>query len=154
MKKLIWILLFGAVTSTVHSRPTQTQTKFCDLVRDAEKYNGKEVTVRATHHYSFEVSTFYCIDCLEKGRAWLDFSDDLDDASQKALRRAPKGTGIINLTVTGTFMSGGHYGHLGLKYGFLARRVSDVSVLLKGTKKPDEERAIEEKWACGGKNPK
>lgn len=43
---------------------SETPVTFCDLLRNAEKYNGKEVTVRATWRYGFEWSQFYCLDCL------------------------------------------------------------------------------------------
>jgi hypothetical protein len=128
---------------------------FCDLVRNPEKFNGKEVTIRATHRYGFEWEELYCLECLDKGKAWLEVSDDIDDASQKALRRAPKGADIVNLTVSGTFVSGSTYGHSnGYRYKFVARKISDVSVILKGMKSPAEEKEAEKHWACGGINPK
>src|SRR5215470_4199764 len=98
---------------------TQSQVTFCDLVRNPELYNGKEVTVRATYKYGFEWQQLYCLECLDKGRAWLELPDDLDDASVKALKRAPKEAGIVNVTVQGIFVSGGHYGHEnGYRYKF------------------------------------
>jgi hypothetical protein len=33
---------------------SEPSTTFCDLLRNPEKYNGKEVTVRATWRYGFE----------------------------------------------------------------------------------------------------
>jgi len=51
----------------------------------------------------FEWSQLYCPDCLDKGSAWLEFPDDLDDNSSKALRLIPNGAGIVNLTVRGIF---------------------------------------------------
>jgi hypothetical protein len=130
-------------------------TTFCDLLRNPEKYNGKEVTVRATWRYGYEWSQFYCLDCLDKGRAWLEMPFDLDDASMKALRRTPKGAGIVNLTVEGVFMSGGRFGHLnGYPYQLVARRVSKVAIVLSGMKGPAKEKEAEKRWACGGTNPK
>ena len=67
----------------------QSPLTFCDLVRNPEKYNGEEITVRATYRYGFEWSQLYCLDCAKKGKAWLD-TGFLDDASARSLKRAPK----------------------------------------------------------------
>jgi len=118
-------------------------------------FTGKEVTVRATYRYGFEWEELYCLDCLDKGKAWLEIPSDIDDASEKALKHAPKGAGIVNLTVSGTFMSGSTYGHSnGYRYQFVAKKISNISVVLKGAKSPAEEKKAEEHWACGGTNPK
>jgi hypothetical protein len=133
----------------------QTKVRFCDLLHAPETYNGKQVTVRATFRYGFEWQQLYCLDCLEKGKAWLELPSDLDEMSLKALKHAPKNAGIVNITVQGTFKSGGSFGHLnGYRYELVAEKVSDVKVVLKGMKGPVEERKAEQKWACGGTNPK
>jgi len=135
----------------------ETPTPFCELLRNPEKYNGKEVTVRATWRYGFEWSQFYCLDCLDKGRAWLQVPSDLeeDGPSAKALRGIPKGAGIVNITVQGVFMSGGHFGHLnGYPYQLVARKVSSVAIVLKGMGDIAKETEAEKRWACGGINPK
>ena len=128
---------------------------FCDLVRSPERFNGKEVTVRATYHYGFEWRQLYCLDCLDKGPAWLEIPYDLDDASEKALKRLPEGAGIVNITVQGTFMGRGSYGHLGgYHYQLVAKKITNVAVIVKGMKPIAEEEAAEKKWACRGTNPK
>ena len=133
---------------------SETQVSFCDLVKNPQLYSGKEVTVRATHRVGYEWSELYCLDCLDKGRAWLDFTDDLDRESEKALRRTRDG-GIFNLTVEGTFESGSTYGHLnGYRYRFVAHKVRNVAVISKGIKPIEEERKAEKLYACGGSNPK
>ena len=133
---------------------SESATTFCDLLKNPEKYNGKEVTVRATWHYGFEWSQFYCLDCLNEGKAWLEVPSDLDQASTKALKQIPK-AGIVNITVQGVFMSGGHFGHLsGYPYTLVVRKVSDVAIVLSGMKKAEEEKQAEKRWACGGENPK
>jgi hypothetical protein len=111
--------------------------------------------VRATYRYGYEWSELYCLECLDKGKAWLDIPIDIDDASLKSLKRTPKGAGIVNLTVQGTFRSGGFFGHMnGYRHEFTARKISNVAVVLKGMKDISEEEKAEKKWACGGTNPK
>ena len=60
---------------------------FCDLVRNPDKYDGQEVSVRATYRYGFEWQELYCLDCKDKGKAWLEVPFDLDDAAIWPLRR-------------------------------------------------------------------
>jgi hypothetical protein len=113
-----WIAL-ALISTTVAS--AQTQIQFCDLLRNSEAYNGKKVVVRATYRYGYEWQQTYCLNCLEKGKAWLELPSDLDNKSLKSLKHAPKGAGIVNITVRGTFISGGHYGHLnGYSYKLVA----------------------------------
>jgi hypothetical protein len=132
----------------------QSPLTFCDLVRNPEKYNGEEITVRATYRYGFEWSQLYCLDCAEKGKAWLD-TGFLDDASARSLKRAPKYAGIVNLTVQGAFVSGDTYGHLnGYRYKIEAHKLSNVAVVQKGMKPLAEEQKAERHWACGGTDPK
>jgi hypothetical protein len=134
---------------------SETQVSFCDLVKNRQIYNGKKVTVRSTYKYGFEWQYLYCLTSVDSGKVWLEIPSDLDDASVKTLKRAPKGAGTVNLTVQGVFMSGGSYGHLnGYPYQLVAHKVSNVAVVIKGMKSLDEERKAEQQWACGGANPK
>ena len=150
MKQLAWFIVFLIATGGVHP---QSRVTFCDLVRNPEKYNGQEVRIRATWRYGFEWSQLYCLECLDKGKAWLEMHPDLDEASERSLKRAPK-AGIVNLTVRGVFLSGDTYGHQNAYcYKIVASKISDVAVIWKGTK-PGKEQEAERRWACGGTNPK
>jgi hypothetical protein len=132
----------------------QAPVALCDLLRHSDNFSGKEVTVRGTYRYGFEWSELHCLDCLPL-RIWLEFSDDMDHASEKLLKHIPKGAGIVNLTVQGIFESGTTYGHMnGYRFQLTARKVSNVVVLQKGMKSLAEEEKTEKKWACGGANPK
>ena len=149
----IVVIVLGFILSV--SASPKPQVTFCELVRNPELYNGKVVTVRATYKYGFEWQMLYCLDCLDKGKAWLVLPNDLDDASVKTLKHAPEGAGTVNLTVQGVFMSGGHYGHEnGYRYQFVANKVTNVAVVIKGMKTLQEEQTAEKQWACGGTNPK
>ena len=146
------LLIFLSTTTSV---APGTNYSFCDLLRNPDQFNGKEVTVRVTWHYGLEWSQLYCLDCMDNGRAWLEIPNQIDNASRNAFRRAPKNAGIVNLTLQGTFMSGAAYGHLGgYRYQIVAHKVSDVVVLLKGMQSSEREREVEKRWACGGTNPK
>ena len=153
MRTAAWILLVFLLLP--HSSAPQDRIAVCDLLRNSDKFNGKVVTVRGTWRYGYEWSQLYCLDCLDKGRVWLESSDEMDDASAKLLKHIPKGSRIVNLTVQGIFMTGSSYGHMnGYRHQLLMRKVSDLVVLQKGMKSVEEEKKTEKKWACGGTNPK
>jgi hypothetical protein len=91
------------------------------------------------------VVTPYCLSYLDKGKTWLDFSDNIDEASETALKSAPDGAGIVNLTVTGTFMYGSAYGHTGsYRYKVVARKVWDVVTRVKGMKGRDKQEPLKQ----------
>lgn len=138
----------------VASGMPQTPPTFCDLLRNPQQHNGQEVRIRATYRYGFEWSQLYCLDCRDKGKAWLEFAD-LDGDSERAVLRLPKGAGIANLTVQGVFMSGATFGHgNGYRYQIVAHKVSDVAIIQKGTKPSEVEEKAERRWGCGGTEPK
>ena len=155
MKILFHSIILLFLIPFAYSQETVT---FCDLVRNPEKYSGKEVTIRATYRFGFEWSYLYCLGCADQGRAWLEFPsdyDDLDKTSQRALKRLPKDAGIADITVRGVFVGPGSYGHLGgYRYKFIIREVRNTVVLIKGMRAPDVEKNAEQKSACGGSNPK
>ena len=111
MRISLTIVLF-MLAGSAYAQPSVVT--FCDLLRHADKYNGKEVSLRATYRYGFEWQELFCLDCMDKGKAWLDIPSDLNDASARSLRKAPKGAGIVNLTLQGIFVSGGHFGQHGI----------------------------------------
>jgi hypothetical protein len=152
MRLFAWIVVIFVLTGGIRS---QCSSSFCDLIRSPEKYNGQEVTIRATYRYGFESSELDCLDCLDQGKAWLDMPTALEDTSAKSLKKMPKGTGIVNLTVQGVFVSGGTFGHSNAyRYKVEPTKTSDVSVLQKGMKSPEEEKNVEKRCACRGTDPK
>lgn len=151
MRLLTWTIVVFVLTGSLDP---QAQVSFCDLVRNPEKYNGQEIRVRATYRYGFEWSELYCLDCLDKGKAWLA-PVAIDEAAERAFRRLPKGAGIVNLTVQGVFVSGDTYGHQnGYRYQITPDKITDVKVIQKGMKSRTQEEKAERQWACGGTNPK
>ena len=80
----------------------------------------------------FEMSELYCLACQDKGRTWLRFTTDLDRDSEGELRKAPQ-SGIVNLTVTGRFETGGTFGHLnGYQHQFTASKIRGLAVVARG----------------------
>jgi hypothetical protein len=136
IRLLTWIIVIFVLTSVIHS---QSPLTLCDLIRNPEKYNGKEVTIRATYRYGFEWSELYCLNCLGQGKAWLAMPTALQETSARSLKRMPKGAGIVNVTVQGVFISGRTFGHSNAyRYKIEPSKISDVVVLQKGMKSPEE----------------
>lgn len=104
---------------------------FCDLVINPDKYNGKEITTRATYRYGFEWQEVFCLACEGKTKVWLEFSEDLTVKSKAALRKAPKNHGIINAVFTGTFRTSGPYGDGGYGFQLEVKDAKNVEVVSK-----------------------
>lgn len=152
MRLFSWVIVILMLSGGIRSQSTLT---FCDLIRSPEKYNGKMVSIRATYRYGFEWSELYCLDCLDRGKAWMDLPVTLKDTSAKSLKKMPKGAGIVNLTVQGVFVSGGSFGHSNAyRYKIEPTQITDLVVLQKGLKSSEEEEKLEKRCACGGTNPK
>jgi hypothetical protein len=95
------------------------------------------------------------LECKERGNVWLEIPYDAEEKDVREYNHIPKDAGLVNLTLRGTLVSGGTYGHLnGYRYKFVASAISDVVVLSKGMKSIEQEKTIEEQFACGGARPK
>ena len=109
----------------------QSLMAFCDLVTNPEKYNGKQITTRATFRYGFEWQEVFCLACESEAKVWLEFSEDLTEKSKAALKKTPKDHGIINAVVTGTFRTSGPYGDGGYRFELEVKDVKNVEVVSK-----------------------
>lgn len=114
-------------------KTVQGLVAFCDLVSNPGKYNGKEITTRATFRYGFEWQEVFCLKCDVDSRVWLEFSEDLTEKSKAALKKAPKDYGIINAVFTGTFRTSGPYGDGGYKFELEVKEARNVEVVFKGS---------------------
>lgn len=145
-------LVFARAAGTAQKQVEQV--RLCDVLKNAEQFDGKEVTFRATWRYGFEWTYLYCVECKNAGHVWFEVSDNLDDASRRVLNSKPKDAGIVNVTLTGVFRTGS-YGHQsGYPHELIVRKARDLVVLSKGMKDPKKEAEIEAKYGCGGTNPK
>ena len=142
---------FTGIVLLVSTASPQTTVKFCELMRDPERYNGKLVKVRATWIYGYEWSYLHCLDCGD--RVWLDTSA-LDEQSEKTLKHLPKGASIVNVDVEGVFQTSGTFGHMNsYKHQLMAHTIADPAVISKGMKPHEKELEMERKFACGGIKP-
>ena len=112
--------------------------EYCELVKNPEKYDGKEVTVRATYRYGFEWSEIFCLDCRDIGKTWLEIGD-VTKKSEKTLKKFPKDDGTINALFTGKFESSkGSYGDGGYRFRFVLKEISQAKLLTKSGADPKQ----------------
>jgi hypothetical protein len=149
--------LFGLLVGLILAQTCGTAEErveridFCEVLKDPRQYGGKEITVRATYFYWFEMSDLYCLSCQNKGKTWLSISSDLDRDSESELRKAPE-SGIVNLTLPASFKPVERLN--GYQHELTATRVRNLVVLAKGLQSPEQRKQTETKWACGGRSPK
>lgn len=135
-------LLFSSIGQTAlasqrelkQRKTVQNLVAFCDLVTNPAKYNSKEITTRATYRYGFEWQEVFCLSCEGESKVWLEFSEDLNEKSEAALRKAPKDHGVINAVFTGTFRTMGPYGDGGYRFELEVKDVKNVEVVSKDIK--------------------
>ncbi len=132
-------LLFSTMQTVMASERTSPQRQtvpstvaFCDLVSNPAKYNGKEITTRASFRYGFEWQEIFCLACEGEAKVWLEFSEDLNEKSKAALKKTPKDHGIINAVFTGTFRTSGPYGDGGYRFELEVKEARNVEVVFKG----------------------
>lgn len=141
---LVLVLALALLSSTIRqtviaTERTSPQRKtvpslvaFCDLVSNPRKYNGKEITTRASFRYGFEWQEVFCLACEGGAKVWLEFSEDLTEKSKSALKKTPKDHGIINAVFTGTFRTSGPYGDGGYRFELEVKEARNVEVVFKG----------------------
>jgi hypothetical protein len=72
----------------------------------------RQVRIRGIYRVGFEWSELYSIKCTDAPRIWVNFSDDEQTQTRKAVsRQLNKGDGTYGVTFIGTI--GGSGGHMG-----------------------------------------
>ncbi len=122
---------------------------YCDLVTNPDRYDGKEVAIRATYRYGFEWQELFCLECRKLGRTWLEFDDNLTRQSRTELKKWPKDQGTVNAVFTGTF-SKGTYGDGGYRFQLRVKVISGSKVISKSGRDPERLSPAARKRVCSG----
>jgi len=118
------------------SKPGQVPQELCEVLRDSEFYNGKQVTVRATFRLGKKQSQLYCMACIDGGRVWMrellpargEVAPGLKKLNDLILENE-KGI-TVNGIFTGTFRGAGQYGRLGaFTYQIDVQEVSEIELV-------------------------
>jgi hypothetical protein len=88
---------------------------YCALLKDATRYKGKLVRLKATWQFGFETTCLYDPTCSEQPKAWLEFADEklLCPDTQKNRTLPGASDKEAEVTVVGRLYGPGRYGHLG-----------------------------------------
>jgi hypothetical protein len=125
-----------------------TQIDLCEILRNPQQYDGKQVVVRASYRYGFEWQELFCMRCRKQGKTWLEFSFENDTTIRRALRKAPKHQGIVNATFYGIFQAGGSYGDGWYSYKIDLRFVKDVKIISRNGGVPESLPSEVRKQLC------
>ncbi|QYO65811.1 hypothetical protein [Leptolyngbya sp. 7M] len=135
---LILLPFLWQVTPGQKKNYNKTIVEYCDLVKNPEIFDGKEVTVRATYRYGFEWSEMYCIECRKLGKTWLE-KGYLTKNAERVFKKLPKDDGTVNAVFTGTFESSkGPFGDGGYRFRFLLKSLDNVDLVSKSGADPEQ----------------
>ncbi len=82
---------------------------YCQLSKDPGSFSGRRVRVRAVYVYGFEVQLLESSSCCPEigTKIWVEITTDMDDASEKLVRRKLNtGMGVALVTFVGMFETG------------------------------------------------
>jgi hypothetical protein len=147
---LLLLSWLGIVASPNSGSGDYAEVAYCDLVRDAARYDGKRVRVSASYRYGFEWQEIYCVTCRDAGKTWLEFPQDPPKGMKRALKGAPKGQGTLNAIFKGVFQAKpGSFGDGGYKFRLVLEYVSAVHVVSRSGGVPDVLTETERHRLCG-----
>jgi hypothetical protein len=127
---LLWPVNLGSGKQIPRNKTDLDLVSYCDLVSNPEKFEGKEVTVRASYRYGFEWQELFCLECRKVGKTWLEFGDDFTHESRVGLKRFPKSQGTINAVFTGIFHSSkGSYGDGSYRFQLMLRVITHAELV-------------------------
>ena len=151
---LFWANNPACNTNFPRSGSAEGMVAFCDLVANPDKYDGKEVTVRATYRYGFEWQEIFCMECRKIAKTWLEFDEGLKSEFKATLKKFPRDQGTVNGIFTGTFHSSkGPYGDGGYRFRFDVKAISRIEVVSKEGWDPAHLPAESRKRVCGWQTP-
>ncbi len=86
---------------------------FCEL-RNTQLGLAKDVRIRAIYRVGFEWAELYSLKCTDAPGVWVDFSDDWESRTKRAMRKEiEKGEGTYLVVFTGKLLKGNGFGHMG-----------------------------------------
>jgi hypothetical protein len=147
---IVMLLLVGAMTAAVSlllaSKPGESPPimHLCDVLKESQQYDGKQITVRATYRSGVEISQLYCLACIDRGRVWMrellprngEISPGVKNLNELLHEAGPAIT--VNGTFTGIFRGPGQHGYLGAStYQIDVQEVRNVELIYRGPAEPE-----------------
>lgn len=155
MNRLSYCVFIAAVlflctgrNASAQAFPESNLIDFCDLVRNPDKFDGKEVTVRASFRWGFEWQEIFCLNCIDVGSTRLEIAETFTTpVTMKILKKLPKNNGTVNAVFTGTFKN---EGSMSSRYKFYLTDISEVKVIFKWGGHTANLPEKEKQKLCGG----
>ena len=150
---ILFISIAGrAQHSEVARKGKPEVVSFCVLMSDSEKYRDKEVRIKATYRYGFEIAELYCLGC-DKTHAWVELDEDYKEHSKSRYVRMIKSNGFqgrtVNVEVIGTLVSGSGFGHFGrLPFKFVVKSLVKAEIIADTGPEPHALSQKERKKLC------
>lgn len=139
------------------SKPSElpARVELCEVLRNSEFYEGKQITVRATFRLGRKERQLFCMACIDNGRVWmreiLPSGGEIAPGLKKLndlMQENEKGM-IVNGIFTGTFRGPGVYGLLGaFTYQLDVQEVRQIEVIYSGGPDPHDLPKEIQKKAC------
>jgi hypothetical protein len=123
-----------------HGKQVPT-VNFCDLIRNSNTYDKKEVRIKALFRVGYEWEEIYCLDCYDADhRTWIKFDEDVESCTKREIIKligAREGT--FSIVAVGEFQSSGsRYGHMGAyRYQFVVKCIEKATKLFKDGRSPN-----------------
>jgi len=138
------------------SKPSSSpaRVELCEVLRNSEFYEGKQITVRATFRAGRKERQLFCMACID-GRVWMreilpsggEIAPGLKKLNDLILENE-KGI-TLNGTFTGTFRGPGVYGRLGaFTYQIDVQEVREIEVIYSAGPDPEDMPKEIQKKAC------
>jgi hypothetical protein len=131
------------------------RVELCEVLRNSEFYEGKQITVRATFRLGRKQSQLFCMACIDEGSVWMreilpsggEIAPGLKKLNDLILEN-DKGI-TVNGVFTGTFRGPGVYGRLGaFTYQIDVQEVSEIEVIYSAGPDPEDLPKEIQKRAC------
>lgn len=131
------------------------RVELCEVLRNSEFYEGKQIAVRATFRLGRKERQLFCMACIDEGRVWmreiLPSGGEIAPGLKKfndLIQENYKGI-TLNGTFTGTFRGPGVYGLLGaFTYQIDVQEVREIEVIYSAGPDPQDLPKEIQKKAC------
>ncbi|HEY7406346.1 MAG TPA: hypothetical protein VIB39_22660 [Candidatus Angelobacter sp.] len=131
------------------------RVELCEVLRNSEFYEGKQITVKATFRLGRKQSQLFCMGCIDSGRVWMREVLPASGEIAPGLKRLndliqENENGImVNGIFTGTFRGPGVYGRLGaFTYQVDVQEVREIEVIYNAGPDPEDLSAEMRKKVC------
>ena len=125
-------------------RPSPPVLHLCEVLKETQQYDGKQITVKATYRNAVETSQLYCLACIDRGSVWMRELLPRDGEISPGVRKLNEllhegGPGVtVNAVFTGIFRGPGQYGYLGAStYQIDVQEVREVELIYRGPLAPE-----------------